>query len=145
MMKTKRSLFVVIFFITSMSLFAQTEKLQSVFIYNFISKFVEWPAADKSGDFVIGVLGNSPILDELKTLAATRTVVSQKIVVKKFASAGEISACQVLYISDSKTSDLGAALGKISHTLVVTNSDGAAKKGAAINFVVQDNKLKFEL
>jgi len=144
-MNKKIFLAILISLFTSLNLFAQKEKMQSVFIYNFITKFVEWPASDKSGDFVIGVLGNSPIIDEFKALAASRTVGSQKIVVKKFNSASEISACQVLYISDSKTAEIGAALGKVGNTLVISDCDGGARMGAAINFVLIDNKQKFEL
>ncbi|NJM16808.1 MAG: YfiR family protein [Bacteroidales bacterium] len=45
---------------------AQTgiSKAQAMFLYNF-SRLVEWPASAKSGDFVIGILGNSSIVEEL--------------------------------------------------------------------------------
>jgi len=134
-----------LFALLSNTINAQTEKMQSVFIYNFISKFVEWPAADKTGDFIIGVLGDSPIVAELNALAAAKTVGAQKIVVKKFGSAGEISKCHVLYIPSSQAGQLSAASSKGGSTLVVASSDDACKKGAAINFVLVDNKQKFEL
>lgn len=126
---------------------AQTEKMESVFIYNFISKFIEWPAADKSGDFVVAVLGSSPIEAEFNTMAASKTVGSQKIVVKKFASVGEIGNCHVIYVPSSKKGQLGDVKSKIgsNSTLIVSSCDGGAKSGAAINFVTVDGKLKFEL
>lgn len=124
---------------------AQTEKIQAILIYNFISKYVEWPAAYKSGDFVIGVLGNSPIAAELNNIAAAKTVGSQKIVVQKYSSASEITKCNAIYIADSRTGDLGSVISKVGNTLIITNKDGAARKGSAINFVIVDNKQKFEL
>ena len=126
---------------------AQTEKMEAVFIYQFMSKYVEWPAADKSGDFVVGVLGSSPIEAEFQTMAASKTVGSQKIVVKKFASAGEIGKCHVIYVPASKKGSLGDVKAKIggNSTLVVSSCDGGAKAGAAINFVTVGGKLKFEL
>jgi len=144
-MKKHIIIFWVLILFFKINTFAQAEKLQSIFVYNFITKFVEWPASDKSGDFVIGVLGNSPIIDEFNQLAASRTVGSQKIVVKKFSSASEITSCHVLYVADSKTSEIATALGKIGNTLLISNRDGAIKLGAAINFVIVDNKQRFEL
>ncbi len=121
-------------------------KMQSVFIYNF-TKMVSWPAAYQSGDFVIGVLGNSPIIAELQNMASTKKVGNQTIVVKTFASAGEISKSHILYVPTSQIANIGAVTGKVSgnSTLIITDSEGATTKGAAINFVIQENKQKFEL
>lgn len=127
---------------------AQNEKIQVAFIYNFISKYIEWPDANKSGDFLIGVLGGSnQIISELNNMATTKTVGNQKIVIKKFNSPAEISFCHVLYIDESKSNELSNVLNKIGSnpTLVITNKEGLAKTGAAINFVIVDNKQKFEL
>ncbi len=126
---------------------AQTEKMESVFIYQFVSKYIEWPATDKSGDFIIGILGSSPIESELNTMAASKTVGSQKIVVKKYASVGEMGKCHVIYVPSSKKGSLGEVKGKIggNSTLIVSSCDGGAKAGSAINFVTVDGKLKFEL
>src|SRR4028119_2478204 len=60
-------------------------KYHSVFIYNFI-KYIQWPSSAQSGDFVIGVLGSSGIIPELEKMASTKTVGSQKIVVRRFNS-----------------------------------------------------------
>ena len=80
-------------------------------------------------------------------MAASKTVGSQKIVVKKFASAGEIGKCHVIYVPASKKGSLGDVKAKIggNSTLVVSSCDGGAKAGAAINFVTVGGKLKFEL
>jgi len=136
----------VIVFITSINVYSQKEKVQSAFIYNFITKYFEWPAAYKSGDFYLGVLGNSPIIDEFNTLASSRKVGNQKISVKKFNTASEITLCHVLYICGSKIDELESALGKVGSTLVITDSEiGSNTKGVAINFKTVEKKQKFEL
>ena len=43
---------------------AQDEKFKALFMYNF-TKYIEWPQSKQTGDFVIGVVGGSPIIDEL--------------------------------------------------------------------------------
>jgi hypothetical protein len=45
---------------------AQDEKLKAVFVYNF-TRYLDWP--QKSGNFVILVLGRSPIYAELADIA----------------------------------------------------------------------------
>jgi hypothetical protein len=129
--------------IATISLFAQKEKIQSVFIYNFITKYVEWPASEKSGDFIIGVLGNSPIIAELEDLAYNRNVGNQKITVKRFKTAADITACHVLYIPESNLGEMDAAMTKIGNTLVITDNAPAGTKGDAINFMTVGGKQRF--
>jgi hypothetical protein len=141
-----RRIFIIAFFTLSsaINLFAQKEKIQSVYVFNFISKYVEWPASEKSGDFIIGVLGNSVIFDEFRELAKSRTVGNQKIVATKFGSAGDITKCHVLFIAKSKLDEINAALGKIGNTLVITDDEQGIKESVAINFLIVDNKQRFE-
>jgi hypothetical protein len=50
-------------------LFAQTTgkeaNLKAAFIYNF-TEYIDWQTTNNSGDFVIGVIGNSPLTDSIK-------------------------------------------------------------------------------
>lgn len=146
-MKTKLLATIVAIFITMCGI-AQTSnaKMQSVFIYNF-TKMISWPAAYQSGDFVVGVVGASPIIKELEDMAATKKAGNQTIVVQKFGSAGAVSKCHILFIPSSQMGGLAAAIGKCSgnSTLIITEADGGIAGGAAVNFVVVDNKQKFEL
>ncbi len=144
-MTKKLTISALIIFIALIDIHAQKEKTQSAYIYNFISKYFEWPVAYKTGHFYLGVLGNSPIIDEFNALASTRMVGNQKISVKKFNSADEITMCHVLYVCDSKISELDAALKKVGSTLIISNCENPNLKGIAINFRIVDKKQKFEL
>lgn len=122
-------------------------KMQSVFIYNF-TKYIQWPEPYRQGDFVIGVLGgNAAITSELQEMARSKRAGNQPIVVKEFGSPGEISRCHILFIPENKSTQISQALSKIgsNSTLVVTEKEGYARKGAVINFVIRDSKQKFEL
>lgn len=122
-------------------------KAYSVYVYNFI-KYIEWPEESKKGDFVIAVIGNSPITTELKTLAATKKAGGQTIVIKQFATVVEVDQCQILYISAGKSSVLKEAMEKTKNmsALLIAEREGLAKKGAGINFVtLEDETLKFEV
>ena len=142
----KRIGFAMVILCITITAFGQKEKIQSSYIYNFTT-YISWPESEKTGDFVIGVLGNGPIQNELNNLAATKKVVTQPIVVKKFSSANEIEKCQILIITENKSNQLAEVLGKINgnSTLVITEAPGLASKGSGINFVMKDGKMLFEL
>lgn len=122
-------------------------KTKVIYIVNFI-KYIEWPPDYRSGDFVIGVLNANPaMLQELNKMAATKTAGSQKFVIKNFKTVEEIDKCNILYIPESSNNLLAEATKKLhgKSTLLITETEGDAKKGAAINFIAKDNKQAFEL
>lgn len=125
---------------------AQNAKIQSMFIYNFI-KLIEWPADYKTGDFVIGVIGNGDINTELNNIAAVKKAGSQTIKVTKFANGGAITKCNILFITSGSNGQLAGAVAKLTGkgTLIITEKEGAAKNGSCINFVIRNNKQAFEL
>ncbi len=126
--------------------FGQAEKVQASFVYNF-TKYVEWPASTKSGNFIIGIYGNSAIYDELIKVAESKKAGSQPIVVKKIGNAGEITDQHMLFVAANKSREVGEIVTKVGSkpTLIITESANNIDKGVAINFVVVDNKQRFEL
>lgn len=117
-----------------------------MFIYNF-TKYFEWPPSYKEGNFVIGILGNSPLLLELNKMAAVKKAGSQPFEIKTFPNVSSISNCHMLIVAPDVTTPLPEIIAKIkkNSTLLITEKQGFAKQGAAINFVVQNNKPAFEL
>jgi hypothetical protein len=139
------------FLLVSASAFGQFEQAVAhtkvIFIYNF-TKFVEWPPDYRQGDFVIGVMNANPVLlSELNKLASQKTSGNQKFIIKNFKSVDEIDKCNILYIPDGSNNLLTEALKKLhgTSTLLITESEGDAKKGSAINFIWKDSKQAFEL
>ena len=135
-----------IMIVSFQSAWAQKEKYHSIFIYNF-SKYVKWPDAQNSGKFVIGVLGSSLIQKDIKSMAAIKQVNGRSIEIKQFSSVAEISDCHILYVTAIESGLLDQVLSKTSSKaiLIVTDNPGLAEKGAAINFVEIEGKIKFEL
>ncbi len=142
-----KKIFLLVFAIISLSsinAFCQTEKIEAAFIYNFTS-LVNWPDSYRSGNFVIVVLGNSSIAKELEESAKVKKAGSQTIVVKNVNSVSEVGNAHIVFVTDGQISKLRDLSNIISSTLIVTESSGATSKGSMINFVQQDNKLRFEL
>lgn len=142
-MKKILILFVSIIFVSTNS-FSQNEKLKTVFMYNF-AKYISFPS--KSGDFVIGIMGSPKLVAEMKKIAQKRKVGSRTIKVLSFSSSATIKKCNILYISNSKRSQLSNSLKKVSllPVVVVADSPGSIQKGAGLNFVISGGKQKFEI
>lgn len=121
-------------------------EIYSMMMFNFI-KYVQWPDHDKSGEFVIGVIGSTDIYNTLNTWYGGKAKGSKTYVIKKFNSAAEITDCHVVYIDKSKSAEFAAVNDKVKGkgTLVVTDKMGLGEKGSCINFKTVNDKLKFEL
>jgi hypothetical protein len=142
---TKKLMFVTLIMFFVLKATAQVNyKIHSLFMYKF-TQYIEWPS--NSGDFVIGVVGNSPITSELEAIAATKKVDTRNIVVKKMSASSDFSGCQMVFISEGQSSNITTIATKLQGkpVLLVSESPGAAKKGSGINFVIVDDKMKFEL
>lgn len=126
----------------------QVAKFKAVFTLNFI-RYVGWPESSKEGDFVIGVVRSKEVADWLKEQSAGKPFGFQNIVVKEFRSVEEVDGCQVIYVSSAINMRNSGALildkAKQKNSLIIAESEGATQHGAAINFVVRDDVLKFEL
>jgi len=131
--------------IVMVNMVAQKERIQSAYIYQF-TKLIKWCPAYVSGDFVIGVLGNSPIVAELNGLKG-KAVANQTIVIKTFASVPEIEKCNIIFIPLDKSGKLSAVKSKIKSncTLVITEKFGLIQDGAAVNFIESAGKTVFEI
>lgn len=135
---------------TGSSLFSQSREkeyaLKAAFIYNF-TLFIEWNSNNTGNEFVIGVFGSSPIYEPLMEIARTKTVHGKKIIIREYNSLDETGNCQILFISQKNSYSLSEILEKVNAkgTLIISEQDGYAALGADINFVIINNKIKFEI
>jgi len=134
---------------TNLQIFAQSNMdyaIHANIVYRF-TKYIDWPESKKQGDFVIGIVGDSPLYDELKNFIANKKVGSQKIKIKSFPSSESIFNCHILFITEEKSNSLKkiVASTKGTSTLLVSESEGLARRGSCINFVVIDERIKLEI
>ena len=120
--------------------------LHANIIYRF-TKYVEWPDYNKPGDFIIGIIGDTPLFNELEQFVENKTVGNKKIVIKKMSSSADSYNCQILFISEDKSKSLKkiAEITSATSTLIVSESSGLALKGSCINFVIVNDHLKLEI
>ena len=122
-------------------------RIKAVFMYNF-TRYIEWPESAANGNFIINVFGsNTPLVAELNNLAKTKTVGTQKIEIRNTTSLDAIGSSHILFVCGDNPTPLSEIISKIKgkNVLLVTERPGFARLGAAINFVIVQNKQKFEL
>lgn len=117
---------------------------QSMFIYNF-SRLIQWPASSSTGDFVIGVVGDNEIYNSLVSFVTNKKVGSQSITVKKFDDPQSVTRCHIVFVGDGKISRLNEVISKLQGTnsLIITERRGMINSGSAIDFFMDEDKLKF--
>jgi hypothetical protein len=121
-------------------------KAQTLFIYNF-SRLIEWPANYRTGNFIIGILGSSEVANELEVYTKGKKVGTQNIEIIRYKAVTEIQNCHILFVPFSKTKQISEVLSSMNgkSTLIITEKNGGLDEGAAINFIILEDKMRFEL
>lgn len=120
--------------------------IQANIIYRF-TKYINWPDEKMAGDFVIGIVGDTPLFDELTHFTINKAAGGRPIAVKKFSPSAPNYNCQILFISDEESGSIKRIATNTSGMpmLLVSESEGVARKGSCINFVIADDHLKLEI
>lgn len=119
------------------------EQLQAAYIFNF-AKYIKWPL--ETAAFVIGVSGESEIMNELQNTLKGKKVAGRLIELKVITTTEEASKCNIVYLPESNSRELNALRTALTgkQVLIVTEED-LIKKGACISFFVEDDRLRFKL
>jgi hypothetical protein len=127
--------------------FDANSKIKAVFLYNF-TRYFDWPEQKKTSNFIIYVIGkNENLIRELNNLAKSKKVGNQDIEIKNSTAYDPSVPSHIIYFLPemaSKPVSEAASKNKNKGALVVAEIPGACKSGASINFIVIENKLKFE-
>ncbi len=108
--------------------------VKAAFMTKF-AQFVKWPASRSV--MTVGVLGEDPFGDSLEKMMK----------VKRSKRVEDLKGCQIIFISKSERGNIGAILENLggANILTVGESDGFAKQGGAIGFVLVGDKVRFEI
>jgi hypothetical protein len=147
-------------------------QLKAAFLFNFIS-FVdgsrfslsdeELKAAKTKPPIVIGIVGKDPFENAFDLLKG-KEVKERPVTVKRFKSleeckgadgkvpaehpeANAIKACHVLFVCPSEKDHLKTLLEPLRTQTILTVADvpGFLDAGGMINFIIEDNKVRFDV
>jgi|ERR1700722_15189151 len=119
------------------------------FLYNF-TKFVEWPSTsyqNPGAPLAICIVGDDPFNQDLEMELRTRTVGAHPVDLKRSKTSDILTACHIVFIPVTEKNQAARIVSglKGSSTLTVGEVEGFALQGGIINFMIEDNKLHFEV
>lgn len=123
--------------------------IKAGYIYNF-AKLMEWPAPSfpqPNSPIVIGVLGADPFQGMLDDVLGGKQVNGRGFVVKHLKWGDELNTCNILFVSTSERAHLDELFRLIRGLPILTIGDtpGFAEHGGIINFILEDNKVRFDI
>ena len=122
--------------------------VKATYLYKF-APFVEWPAgtfASGADPLVICVVGTDPVADLIGDAVSGRNVGGRPIELLRLSPAARDARCHILYVA-LKGAAASAVLERVRGMPVLTVTDTASDDRATgvVNFVVQDNRVRFEI
>jgi hypothetical protein len=122
------------------------DEVKTAYLYKF-SKYVQWPESGSKDYFTIAVIGDSGIIAPLRELAREKTADGRKIRVERVRDVDAIEPCHILFIAATERERLPEILKKVEgmNILTVGDGEGFAAGGVAVNFVVMESRLRFEI
>ena len=128
---------------------ASEYQVKAAFLFNF-AKFVEWPPdAFPSADapLQICVLGQDPFGRDFEQIIVDKAVNGHRIEVAHPEGVPQSRACHILFLPSSERSKTRQILQGLSGASVLTvgDTEGFASLGGVVNFVLDDNRVRFEI
>jgi hypothetical protein len=132
---------------------AENEPLEFAVKAAYLSKFgvyVEWPNSafsSASSAFNLCVIGEDPFGAELDKATANQRIGSRAIVVRRLKTVERDSGCHILYISSADRRSIRQVIEAVhgGNVLVVSDAASQAAVGSIINFVIKDNRVRFDI
>lgn len=123
--------------------------IKAGFTYNF-AKLMQWPAnafAKPDSPIVIGILGADSFGGTLDDVLAGKKVNNRSFVVKHLKWGNDFKDCNILFVSSSEAAHFDEIFHVIKGMPILTIGDSPtfARRGGIINFILVDDKVRFEV
>jgi hypothetical protein len=123
-------------------------RIKAAFILNF-AKFVSWPenpGEDMGAPIIMCVAGHNHFGDALESIRGKK-VHDRILEIFHMSDTEEIPPCHVLFMGKGMEDCEGDMLGQVRSRPVLTIGEtrGFAERGGMINFIMVDNRVRFEI
>jgi hypothetical protein len=118
--------------------------VKAAYLYKFAA-YVEWPApARADAPFVIATLAADDVAGELAQILPGRAIAGRPAIVRRVSAGESLKDVQILFVG-RRAGDQRAAVEAARKEGALTVTESSLEHGAAINFVVVDNRVSFEV
>jgi len=126
--------------------------IKAGFIFNF-AKFVEWPSnafTQPDSPIVIGILGTDPFGTIIDKIVQDKKIGTRGFIVKRLkwgADVKELRECKILFVGASERAHMDELVQIVKGLPILTvgETPGFAERGGVIRFVLEDNRVRFEV
>jgi YfiR/HmsC-like len=126
--------------------------IKAGFIFNF-AKFVDWPPttfAQPDSPIVIGILGTDPFGAIIDQIVQDKKIGGRGFVVKRLkwgTDPKDLRDCKILFVGASERLHIDELVQIVRGLPILTvgETPGFAEHGGVIRFVLEDNRVRFEV
>jgi hypothetical protein len=126
--------------------------IKAGFIFNF-AKFVDWPPttfAQPDSPIVIGILGTDPFGAIIDQIVQDKKIGGRGFVVKRLkwgTDLKDLKECKILFVGASERIHIDELVQIVRGLPILTvgETPGFAEHGGVIRFVLEDNRVRFEV
>ena len=124
-------------------------QIKVAFLFHF-SQFIDWPEGtfkDSGTPLTYCTIGADPLHGALDAGLGGKTIGTRPLRVLHFKQPQYIQGCQILFIGGEGANLLPAALASLGENSVLTvgESQHFVHEGGMIGFLLEDNKIRFEI
>lgn len=124
-------------------------QIKAAYVYRFLN-YVHWPAsqfASPQSPVVLGGVGDDPVNHLLKKVAESKNAGQRPLEYREVRSSEDAQGCHIIFVSSSASAKLAEDLlhDSDAHILYVGESSKFISHGGVINFLIRENKVRFEL
>lgn len=120
---------------------------KALFIYNF-TKYIVWNNLDEKENFTIAVYKKCDIIEPLKQIASSKKVQNKKISISVLKDDQQEIDCHILFLPEFVGIESYINILKRvnrKNVLIISENKKLFQKGTGINFLIIEDKIKFEI
>jgi hypothetical protein len=124
-------------------------QVKAAYIFKF-GNYVHWPDktfADTSSPMVIGIVDDEPLADELERISIGHATGNRPAVIRRLSGKNTDEKVHILYVAQDINKYLSSYVEtfKQAPTLIITDATDGLNAGSIINFVHDNNRLRFDV
>jgi YfiR/HmsC-like len=125
---------------------AREYRIKAEFLYNF-AKFIDWPAdtfSDPKQPICICVYGRDPFGHALEEALLGKSIGERPVILGHAMQFDDLAGCQIIFVTGSDHVPISDLAGRLRGraVLLVGETDGFAAAGGAIQFVIEDGRVR---
>jgi hypothetical protein len=128
---------------------ALERNIKAASLFKFLG-YAEWPSGamrEPDAPYVIGVVGDDVIAEQLQKIVAGRNVNGRSVTVRRLKANEALPDLHLLFIGEEERTRLRQwiTLAQNRPILIVTDFEDALSLGSMINFRLVDGRVRFEI